>query len=54
MTQAKGRPTDIQQNLYQEKEKERSTCRELSRFELVDRFFEKKSTSAKTIHNSQS
>lgn len=41
MAQAKARPTDIQRNLRGEKEKERSTRREPSRFELVDRFFEK-------------
>ncbi len=33
MTQVKGQPTNIQRNLYQEKEKEQSTCREPSPFE---------------------
>ena len=41
MAQAKGRPIDIQRNLRREKEKEGSTRREPSRFELVDRSFEK-------------
>lgn len=37
MAQAKGRPTDVQRNLRREKEKEQSTRREASRFEVVDR-----------------
>ena len=36
MAQAKRRPTDVQQNLRREKEKEQSIPREPSRFELVN------------------
>lgn len=41
MAQAKGRSTDGQRNLRPETEKEQSTRREPSRFELVDRALEK-------------
>ena len=42
IVQAKGRLTDIQQNLRREKEKELSTCREPSQFEVVDQVLEKR------------
>lgn len=61
IAQAKGRPTDIQRNLRQEKEKEKSTQQDPSRFELVDRALEKSSqhlskslaTTASSPHVSQ-
>lgn len=42
IAQTRGRPTHVQWNLRREKEKERSTRRDPSQFELVDKALEKK------------